>query len=281
MVSMGKGAVAGVLFKSAEAIELMRKVDTLVVDKTGTLTVGKPKLNYVKSHNGYDEKSLLLYAASVERGSEHPLAAAIVAGAQEKGIALKNTECFQSVTGKGVTGKIEGHAIALGNRALLDELHIDSGEVATNAELLRKDGQSVMFIAVDGKAAGVLSVTDPIKETTSDAVKQLHDDGIRIVMLTGDNKTTASAVAKKLNIDEVVAEVLPDQKAAVVKRLQNEGRFVAMAGDGINDSPALAQAQVGIAMGTGTDVAMQSAGVTLVKGDLRGIVRAGSFPGPQ
>jgi Cu+-exporting ATPase len=274
MVAMGKGAAGGVLFRNAEAIEMMRKVDTLIVDKTGTLTVGKPKLVGVLSNNGYDEKSVLLYAASIERGSEHPLAAAIVAGAQEKGVSPKNAESFQSLTGKGVTGKVEGHNVALGNRALLDELHIDPGELATKAEELRKDGQTVMFVAADGKAAGLLWVSDPIKETTAEAVKQLHDDGIRIVMLTGDNKTTAESVSKKLGLDEVIAGVLPNQKADVVKRLQSEGRFVAMAGDGINDAPALAQAQVGIAMGTGTDVAMESAGVTLVKGDLRGILRA-------
>jgi len=274
MVAMGKGAAGGVLFKNAEAIELMRKVDTLVVDKTGTLTVGKPKLNFIVSNDGYDEKSLLLYAASIERGSEHPLAAAIVAGAQGKDVTPKNAESFQSLTGKGVTGKVDGHAVALGNRALLDELSIDSGGLSTKAEELRRDGQTVMFVAVDGKAAGLLGVADPIKETTLEAVKFLHEDGIRIVMLTGDNKTTAETVANKLNIHDVVAEVLPNQKAEVVKRLQSEGRFVAMAGDGINDAPALAQAQVGIAMGTGTDVAMESAGVTLVKGDLRGILRA-------
>ena len=274
MVAMGKGATGGVLFKNAEAIELMRKVDTLVVDKTGTLTVGKPKLTAVVSNDGYDEKSILLYASSIEQGSEHPLAAAIVAGAQEKGVTPKNAEGFQSRTGKGVTGNVDGHAVALGNRALLDELRIDPGGLAAKAENMRKDGQTVMFVAVDGKAAGLLGVADPIKETTLEAIKGLHDDGIRVVMLTGDNKTTAETVAKKLGIDDVVAEVLPDQKADVVKRLQSEGRFVAMAGDGINDAPALAQAQVGIAMGTGTDVAMQSAGVTLVKGDLRGILRA-------
>jgi Cu+-exporting ATPase len=274
MVAMGKGATGGVLFKNAEAIELMRKVDTLVVDKTGTLTKGKPQLIDVVSHDGYDEKLLLLYASSIERGSEHPLAAAIVAGAQEKGVTPKNAESFQSRTGKGVTGKVVNHSVALGNRALLDELRIDPGGLSAKAEELRRDGQTVMFVAIDGKAAGLLGVADPIKETTLEAVKYLHEDGIRIVMLTGDNKTTAETVAKKLGIDDVIAEVLPDQKAGNVKRLQSEGRFVAMAGDGINDAPALAQAQVGIAMGTGTDVAMASAGVTLVKGDLRGILRA-------
>ena len=274
MVAMGKGAAGGVLFKNAEAIELMRKVDTLVVDKTGTLTVGKPKLITVAPNDGLDEKNILLYAASIERGSEHPLAAAIVAGAEEKGVSPKNAGEFQSKTGKGVIGRVDGHAVALGNRALFDELRIDPGGMEAKAEDLRKDGQTVMFVAVDGKAAGLLGVADPIKETTAEAVKHLHEDGIRIVMLTGDNRTTAEAVAKKLGIDEVVAEVLPDQKAESVKKFQSEGRFVAMAGDGINDAPALAQAQVGIAMGTGTDVAMESAGVTLVKGDLRGILRA-------
>jgi Cu+-exporting ATPase len=274
MVAMGKGAGGGVLFKNAEAIELMRKVDTLVVDKTGTLTMGKPKLQDVVSNEGYDEKSILLYASSIERGSEHPLAAAIVVGAEEKGISPKNAEGFQSKTGKGVTGNVDGHAVALGNRALLDELRVDPGSLTAKAENMRKDGQTVMFVVVDGKAAGLLGVADPIKETTLEAIKGLHDDGIRVVMLTGDNKTTAETVAQKLGIDDVVAEVLPDQKADAVKRLQREGRFVAMAGDGINDAPALAQAQVGIAMGTGTDVAMESAGVTLVKGDLRGILRA-------
>ena len=274
MVAMGKGAAGGVLFKNAEAIELMRKVDTLVVDKTGTLTKGKPQLSDVVANEGYDEKSILLYASSIERGSEHPLATAIVTGAQEKGVSPKTAQGFRSKTGKGVVGKVDGHAAALGNRALLDELRIDPGGLSIKAEEMRKDGQTVMFVAVDGKAAGLLGVADPIKETTLEAVKALHDDGIRVVMLTGDNKTTAETVARKLGIDDVVAEVLPDQKAEAVKRLQSEGRFVAMAGDGINDAPALAQAQVGIAMGTGTDVAMQSAGVTLVKGDLRGILRA-------
>ncbi|MGE5751923.1 MAG: heavy metal translocating P-type ATPase, partial [Nitrospirota bacterium] len=216
MVAMGKGAAGGVLFKNAEAIELMRQVDTLVVDKTGTLTVGKPKLNFVVSNDGYDEKSLLLYAASIERGSEHPLAAAIVAGAQEKGVSPKNAESFESRTGRGVTGKVENHSIALGNRALLDDLGIDPGRLSAKAEELRRDGQTVMFVAVDGKAAGLLGVADPIKETTLEAIKGLHVDGIRIVMLTGDNRTTAETVARKLGIDDVVAEVLPDQKAASV-----------------------------------------------------------------
>lgn len=274
MVAMGKGAGAGVLFKNAETIEVMKKVDTLVVDKTGTLTVGKPRLMSVITNNGYDEKTILLYAASIEQGSEHPLAAAILAGAREKNIKPKKAESFESKTGKGVIGKVAGKGIALGNRALLDELRIDPGTLSAKAEELRSDGQTVMFLAVDGRAAGLLGVADPIKESTLAAVQELHRDGVKIVMLTGDNRTTASVVGNKLGIDEVIAEVLPDQKADVVKRLQAEGKFVAMAGDGINDAPALAQAQVGIAMGTGTDVAMESAGVTLVKGDLRGILRA-------
>jgi Cu+-exporting ATPase len=274
MVATGKAAQTGVLFKNAEAIEIMRKVDTLVVDKTGTLTEGKPKLVSVITTEGIDEQTLLKLAASLERGSEHPLAAAIVAGAQERGVELTDAAGFDSLTGKGVTGEIDGRKVSLGNRALLDDLKIDAGELATKAESLRADGQTVMFVTVDGKAAGLVGVADPIKETTPEAIRQLHEEGIRIVMLTGDNRTTAEAVARKLNIDEVVAEVLPNQKVEVVKKFQAEGRFVAMAGDGINDAPALAQAQVGIAMGTGTDVAMKSAGVTLVKGDLRGIVRA-------
>ena len=274
MVAMGKGAMAGVLFKNAEAIEIMKKVDTIVVDKTGTLTLGKPKLINIIPANGFDEKSVLHFGASIERGSEHPLASAIVKGAEEKGVNLTDVDGFESITGKGVKGNIEGHQIALGNRKLLDDFNINPGELLKKAGIMRADGQTVMFIAIDGKAAGLLCVADPIKETTPEAIKELHKENIRIVMLTGDNKTTAEAVAKKLDLDDVIAEVLPDQKAEIVKKLQNEGRTVAMAGDGINDAPALAQAHVGIAMGTGTDVAMQSAGVTLVKGDLRGIVRA-------
>jgi Cu+-exporting ATPase len=274
MVATGKAAQSGVLFKNAEAIEIMRKVDTLVVDKTGTLTEGKPKLVTVITAGKIDEATLLRMAASLELGSEHPLAAAIVAGAHERGVELTNSSGFDSVTGKGVRGEIEGHQVALGNRALLEELKIDAGELVTRAESFRADGQTVMFVVIDDEAAGLLGVADPIKESTPEAIRQLHEEGIRIVMLTGDSRTTADTVAKKLKIDDVVAEVLPDQKVEVVKKLQAEGRFVAMAGDGINDAPALAQAHVGIAMGTGTDVAMKSAGVTLVKGDLRGIVRA-------
>jgi Cu+-exporting ATPase len=274
MVATGKAAQSGVLFKNAEAIEVLRKVDTLVVDKTGTLTEGRPKLVSVVTAEAIDEQTLLQLAASLEKGSEHPLAAAIVAGAQERGIKLSDAAGFDSLTGKGVTGEVDGRRVSLGNRALFDDLKIDPGELAAKSENLRADGQTVMFVAVDGKAAGLIGVADPIKETTPEAIRQLHEEGIRIVMLTGDSRTTAEAVARKLNIDEVVAEVLPHQKVDVVKKFQAEGRFVAMAGDGINDAPALAQAHVGIAMGTGTDVAMKSAGVTLVKGDLRGIVRA-------
>jgi P-type Cu+ transporter len=274
MVATGKGAQIGVLFKNAEAIEVLREIDTLVVDKTGTLTEGKPRLVTIAPAAGSFEAELLRLAGSLERGSEHPLAAAIVAGAAERGLELTKTESFESVTGKGVKGRIDGRSVSLGNRALLEELGIDPGPLAEQAEKFRADGQTVMFVTVDGHAAGLLGVADPIKETTPEAIRQLHEQGIRIVMLTGDSRTTAEAVAGKLNLDEVVAEVLPNQKAEIVKRFQSEGHHVAMAGDGINDAPALAQAQVGIAMGTGTDVAMQSAGVTLVKGDLRGIVRA-------
>ena len=274
MVATGKGATLGVLFRNAEAIEVMRKVDTLVTDKTGTLTEGKPKLVATEAAKGFEEADLLRLAASLERASEHPLARAIVAGAEARGLALADVHDFESATGKGVKGKVDGHALALGNRKLLDDLRVDLGELPTRAEALRREGQTVMFVAVDAKAAGLLGVADPIKETTPDAIRALHAEGLRVVMLTGDSRVTADAVAKRLGIDEVVAEVSPDQKAAEVKRLQAEGRLVAMAGDGINDAPALAQAQVGIAMGTGTDVAMESAGVTLVKGDLRGIVRA-------
>ena len=274
MVGTGKGANSGVLFKNAEAIEVLRKVDTLVVDKTGTLTEGKPKLVSVVTTSGIDEATLLRLAASLERSSEHPLAAAIVGGAQERGLELVEATGFDSITGKGVRGEVDGRTVLLGNRALLNELKIDTREVAPKAEELRADSQTVMFVAVEGRLAGLLGVADPIKRTTQDAIKQLHADGIRIVMVTGDSRTTAEAVARKLNIDEVVAEVLPDEKVSAVKKFQSEGRVVAMAGDGINDAPALAQADVGIAMGTGTDIAMMSAEVTLVKGDLNGIVRA-------
>ncbi|MGE5347045.1 MAG: copper-translocating P-type ATPase, partial [Acidithiobacillales bacterium] len=274
MVATGKGATAGVLFRNAEAIEVMRKVDTLVFDKTGTLTEGKPKVASLTAAEAFDETTLLRLAASLERGSEHPLAAAIVAGATERGLSLAAAKSFASATGKGVTGTVEGRAVTLGNQALLHEQGVDPGPLAGTAESLRAEGQTVMFVAVDGKLAGLVGVADPVKGSTPEAIRQLHGEGLRLVMLTGDSRTTAGAVARKLGLDEVLAEVLPDQKAATVKKLQAEGRMVAMAGDGVNDAPALAQAQVGIAMGTGTDVAMESAGVTLVKGDLRGIVRA-------
>ncbi|HUP45732.1 MAG TPA: heavy metal translocating P-type ATPase [Thermoanaerobaculia bacterium] len=273
MVAAGKGATAGVLFRNAEAIEVLRSVDTLVVDKTGTLTVGKPRLATVISTGG-DENEVLRMAAAVERASEHPLAAAIISGAEERGLTVRAAETFSSITGKGVRGTVDGHDVAVGNAAMLADLGIEVDGLSDLAENLRRDGQSVMFVVIDGHAAGLIGVADPVKETTQDAIRELHDAGLRVVMLTGDSRTTAEAVARKLGIDDVAAELLPDQKVEVVKRLQSEGHVVAMAGDGINDAPALAQAEVGIAMGTGTDVAMESAGVTLVKGDLRGIIRA-------
>ena len=274
MVAMGKGATIGVLFKNAEAIETLRKITTLVVDKTGTLTEGKPKLVEVITAPGIDKNRLLLLAASLEKGSEHPLAAAIVEGAHNQALHLTDAKNFASRTGKGVSGEVDGQAVLLGNSKLLEEFKIDAGPLAEQALAMRSEGQTVMFVGISGKIAGMLALADPIKKTTPEAIRQLHAEGIRIVMLTGDNKVTAGAVAKKLSLDEVVAEVLPDEKAAAVKKYQQGGHVVAMAGDGINDAPALAQAEVGIAMGTGTDVAMESAGVTLVKGDLTGIVRA-------
>jgi len=274
MVGTGKGATMGVLIKNAEALEIMEKVNTLVVDKTGTLTEGKPKLVSVQPANGFEETEVLRLAASLERASEHPLAEAIVRGAQERGIELSGTDDFESITGKGVRGIVASKMVALGNRKLLDDLKIDADQLSDSAEKGRVEGQTVMFVAIDGRAAGTIGVADPIKSSTAEAIRDLHAEGVEVVMLTGDNATTAQAVANKLGIDRVEAEVLPDQKAQIVKTLQDEGRTVAMAGDGINDAPALAQAHVGIAMGTGTDVAMESAGVTLIKGDLRGIVRA-------
>jgi Cu+-exporting ATPase len=274
MVGTGKGATAGVLIKNAEALEIMEKVDTLVVDKTGTLTEGKPQLVAVQATSGFDDAEVLRLASSLERASEHPLAEAIVRGAEQKGLTLVQTDNFESVTGKGVTGKVDGRMVALGNVKLLEGLDIDPGALPRQAEAGRAEGQTVMFIAIDGKAAGLVGVADPIKDSTPEAIRNLHAEGVKVVMLTGDSRTTAQAVAGKLGIDRVDAEVLPDQKAEIIKKLQAEGRIVAMAGDGINDAPALAQSHVGIAMGTGTDVAMESAGVTLVKGDLRGIVRA-------
>jgi P-type Cu+ transporter len=274
MVGTGRGAMAGVLIKNAEALELMEKVDTLVVDKTGTLTEGKPKLVAVQAEAGFAEDELLRLAASLERASEHPLAEAIVRGAEEKGIKLVKADNFQSVTGKGVTGDVDGHTVAAGNVALLESLGIDTGDLSQQADKQRAEGQTIMLIAIDGKSAGLIGVADPIKESTAEAILDLHAEGIKIVIITGDNQVSANAVAGKLGIDQVHAEVLPEQKSELIKKLQADGHIVAMAGDGINDAPALAQAHVGIAMGTGTDVAIESAGVTLVKGDLRGIVRA-------
>jgi len=271
MVGVGRGATAGVLVKDAAALETLEKVDTLLVDKTGTLTEGRPRVVTVV---GEDEREVLRLAAGLERGSEHPLAAAVVAAAEGRGIALPPATAFGSITGKGVTGTIEGRAVALGNRALLDELGIEAAALVARADPLRKDGQTVVFLAAGGKAIGMIGVADPVKESAPEAIRLLKAEGLRIVMITGDNPKTADAVARRLDLDGVEAEVLPDQKAETVKRLQREGRIVAMAGDGINDAPALAQADVGIAMGTGTDVAMESADITLVKGDLRGIVRA-------
>jgi len=274
MVGTGRGATAGVLIKNAEALEILEKVNTLVVDKTGTLTEGKPRLVSVTALDGFTEAGVLRLAASLERGSEHPLAAAIVAGAEARKLTLATAEDFKSVTGQGVTGRIDGRAVALGNQQMMRALGVPIEAISADADAQRNDGHTVMFVAIDGRAAGLIGVADPIKASTAEALKMLQDDGVKIVVLTGDNRITAAAVAKKLGIDQVEAEVMPDQKASVVKRFQSEGRIVAMAGDGINDAPALAQAQVGIAMGTGADVAMESAGVTLVKGDLRGIAKA-------
>jgi Cu+-exporting ATPase len=274
MVGTGKGATMGVLIKNAEALEIMEKVDVLVVDKTGTLTEGKPELVSVQTVAGFDETELLKLAASLERASEHPLAEAIVRGAEKRNVSLTQTDEFESLTGKGAKGIVNGRSVALGNIRLLQDLSIDVVGLAEKAEPGRGVGQTVMFVAVDGKAAGLIGVADPIKPSTPEAIRDLHKEGVKVVMLTGDNHTTAEAVARKLGIDQVEAEVLPDQKADIVKQLQAKGHIVAMAGDGINDAPALAQSHVGIAMGTGTDVAIESAGVTLVKGDLIGIVRA-------
>src|SRR5271157_1141914 len=274
MVGVGKGAIGGVLIKSAEALERMEKIDTLVVDKTGTLTEGKPRVVAVVPAEGRSEAEVLSLAASLERSSEYPLAAAIVAAARGRSLPLLDPADFASATGKGVTGKVEGHAVALGNSKLMDELRVALGNLVTRAEELRQDGATVLFLAIDGKPGALLAIADPIKTTTAAALDSLRADGVRIVMLTGDNKTTAAAVAGKLGITDVEADVLPADKNRIVKQLRSEGRVVAMAGDGVNDAPALAEADVGIAMGTGTDVAMQSAGLMLVKGDLAGIARA-------
>jgi P-type Cu+ transporter len=275
MVGTGRAATAGILIKNAEVLELMEKVNTLVVDKTGTLTEGKPKLFSVASFGQFKETQLLSLAASLERSSEHPLAAAIVSGTQEKGLELLDVQDFDSITGKGVVGRVNNQAVALGNRSLMEQLSMAiDAKVEAQADALRREGQTVMFITVDDQLAGLIGVADPVKESSREAVNLLHKDNLEVVMLTGDNKTTAQAVARQLELDKVIAEVLPEQKSDVVKKLQREGKMVAMAGDGVNDAPALAQAHVGIAMGSGTDVAIESAGVTLIQGDLRGIVRA-------
>ncbi len=277
MVGVGRGAHAGVLIKNAEALEILEKVDTLVIDKTGTLTEGKPRVTSVKVVEGgpvASEEQLLQIAASLERPSEHPLAGAIVKAAEDRKISMAEPAEFRSLAGRGLSGKIAGHDAALGNATLFRELGIDLGNLAGESEEMRREGQAVVFVGVDGRAAGWIGVSDPIKASAAEALGDIRTEGLRVVMLTGDNRTTAEAVARKLGIDRVEAEVLPDRKAEVIKRLQSEGHIVAMAGDGVNDAPALAQANVGIAMGTGTDIAMQSAGVTLVRGDLRGIVRA-------
>jgi Cu+-exporting ATPase len=274
MVGTGRGAHAGVLVKNAEALELMEEIDTLVVDKTGTLTEGKPRLAGVTATGGTDENELLRLTASLERGSEHPLAAAIGAGAEARGLKVSPATDFVTVPGKGVTGSVDSRRVAVGNTSLLSSLGIEPGDLPARADALRHEGQGVMLVAIDGKAAGLIAVADPIKQSAIGALQALREQRIRVVMLTGDSRTTAAAVGRKLGIDDIVADVLPDQKAAAVKKLQDQHRFVAMAGDGINDAPALAQAQVGIAMGTGADVAMESASVTLIKGDLQGIVRA-------
>src|SRR5712692_6061003 len=274
MVATGRGATAGVLIRNAEALELMEKVDTLVVDKTGTLTEGKPRLITIGRAAGFEQPDLLLLAASLERASEHPLATAIVTGAIERGVRLSPVSDFRSITGRGVAGTVDGRAVMVGSEALLDSAGSSASGLVAHAAEIRLEGQTVMFVAVDGQPAGMLGVADPIKKSAPEALKQLRDEGVQVVMLTGDNRVTAEAVARRLGIARVQAEVLPEDKARVIQLLQSDGKFVAMAGDGINDAPALAQAAVGIAMGTGTDVAMQSAGITLVKGDLMGIVRA-------
>ncbi|MGH6664934.1 MAG: copper-translocating P-type ATPase, partial [Pseudolabrys sp.] len=278
MVGVGRGAQEGVLIKNAEALERLEKVNTLVVDKTGTLTEGRPKVAAVVANTGFlpgfDETQLLRFAASVEHGSEHPLGQAIVKAAAERRIELVAVHDFDSPAGKGVTGTVEGKHVALGSAKFLTELNIDSSSLAQEAERLRSDGATAVFLSIDGKLAGVIAIADPIKATTPAALKALTADGVRVVMLSGDNATTARAVARRLGIGEVEADALPEQKSAVIQKLAREGRVVAMAGDGINDAPALAAAQVGIAMGTGTDVAIESAGVTLLKGDLTGIVKA-------
>jgi Cu+-exporting ATPase len=274
MVGVGKGASMGVLIRDAEALETFEKVHTLVLDKTGTLTEGHPRVATLATVEGFSENDLLRLAASVERGSEHPLAGAIVAAADEKRLALTAPGAFRSVTGKGVSGSVEGRSVAVGNAAMLAEVGADQASLAARAEGLRTDGQTVMFVAVDGRLAGLIGVADLVKATTPEALRLLEEDGLHVIMATGDSRTTARAVAQQLGLEAFEAEIAPARKLELVKRLQAEGKSVAMAGDGINDAPALAQAQVGIAMGTGADIAMESAGVTLLKGDLRGVARA-------
>ncbi|MEE9250215.1 MAG: heavy metal translocating P-type ATPase, partial [Alphaproteobacteria bacterium] len=274
MTATGRGAQVGVLIKNAEALERFAKVDTLIVDKTGTLTEGKPKLVAVLPEAGHDETEVLRLAASLERGSEHPLAEAIVAGAQDRGVEMTDAQDFEAITGKGVTGVVDGKAVALGNAKLVADLGLDGGTLSETANARRDEGETVMFVVLEDKIAGLVSVADPVKETTPAALKALHALGFRIIMATGDNERTAKAVAGRLGIDEIRADVLPEDKARIIKELQDQGKKVAMAGDGVNDAPALAQADVGIAMGTGADVAIESAGFTLVKGNLDGIVRA-------
>jgi Cu+-exporting ATPase len=274
MTATGTGAQMGVLIKNAEALERFEKIDTLIVDKTGTLTEGKPKLVAVLPEKGHDEAEILRLAASLERGSEHPLAEAIVRGAEERGVEFAKAADFEAVTGKGVKGRVDGKAVALGNAALIKDMGLDSGALVDTANARRDEGETVMFIVLDGTIAGLVSVADPVKETTPQALKELHELGFRIIMATGDNERTAQAVANRLGIDDIRADVLPEDKARIIRELQEQGKKVAMAGDGVNDAPALAQADVGIAMGTGADVAIESAGITLVKGNLDGIVRA-------
>ena len=274
MTATGRGAQAGVLIKNAEALERFEKIDTLIVDKTGTLTMGKPELVAVMPETGHDEAEVLRLAASLERGSEHPLAEAIVRGAEERSVEMVEAEDFEAVTGKGVKGVVDGKSVALGNLAMIRELGLEAGDLTAKANARRDEGETVMFVVVDGAIAGLVSVADPVKETTPEAIRELHELGFRIIMATGDNERTAKAIAARLGIDEIRADVLPEDKARIIKELQEAGRKVAMAGDGVNDAPALAQADVGIAMGTGADVAIESAGITLVKGNLDGIVRA-------
>ena len=274
MVGVGRGATVGVLVKDAQTLEILERVDTLVVDKTGTITEGKPHLTSIVAVGKYSESELLRLAATLERGSEHPLAAAIVAAARERDLELQEARDFQSITGKGVRGSVDGHSVAIGTQTIVRELDVDPSALVQRAEELRRDGQTVIFVAVDGQIAGLLGVSDPIRESAAEAIRMLRDEGVHIVIATGDSRLTAEAVARKLGIDTVEADVLPEQKVELIKRLKADGRLVAMAGDGINDAPALAQAHVGIAMGVGTDVAIESAGITLVKPDLRGMVRA-------